>query len=525
LNEGIQLLSLCILLSIIVRWPLGLQPGLLPTDPNAPLHALLANQLAQGGPMDKLLSLGWPEGLPVRMVGLPLLLLAVPWVGMLGSMGALQLAISIGLVLQGMLVGWVARKLGIEQRGALAASAAAILAPLSIHVQGIGQVENLALGYLALCAYGGLKGGRQGWVCAAIGLLLAVFSSPYQAFSAGILLLATSAFRSWQALVKSLGLAITIAAIAVPYYLGAAQGSAAEGGATSSPPEQGHWASAGISDLVLPRAIWFTDTLEIPGFPERIAAISTPPQPASLVDFPWSTPHQVSYLGWIVLGIGLFGIWTIRNKPLGRSLGLAAVICTLCAMGPEARLFGERSTGIPLPWTLLAEIPGVGQLAATHRFLSGTLLVLVLGIGLSVSRLGRVGLVAVVAGLCVEGLLIAPVHWPLPTASLTGPPIAQELPDTPIALWPPLGIRPPQDHELVALTLNRDVAVYQGPLNPKSVAIWLSEVTEAGAQGLLRLPGGSTSLENTIGSMRGGFMLGEERCPTDLCWRTLQASP
>ncbi len=525
LNEGLQLLALCVLLGLVVRWPLGLQPGLLPTDPNAPLHALLANQLAQGGPMDTLLSFGWPDGLPVRVVGLPLLLLAVPWVGLLGSMGALQLATTVGLILQGMIVGWVARQLGIEQRGALAASAAAILAPMSIHVQGIGQVENLALGFLALCAYGGLKGGRLGWGCAAMGLLLAVFSSPYQAFSAGVLLLVTAAFRSRQALAKATAMAITIAAIAVPYYLGAARGSAAEGGASSSPPEQGHWASAGISDMLWPRSVWFTDTLEMPGIGSRLAQIGTAPKPASLVDFPWSTPHQVSYLGWVLLGVGLFGLWTVRNKPLGRALSLAAATCTLCAMGPEARLFGEKLGGFPMPWALIADIPGLGQLAATHRFLSGAVLALVLGLGIAVSRLGQVGLVAVIAALATDGLLIAPVHWPLPTSTIIGPPIANELPDSPIALWPPLGTRPPQDHELVALILNRNVAVYQGPLDSNAVGHWLSTATEAGAKGLLKLPSGSSSLPDTLGRNRDGFMLGEERCPTDLCWRTLQAAP
>ena len=178
-----------------------------------------------------------------------------------------------------------------------------------------------------------------------------------------------------------------------------------------------------------------------------------------------------------------------------------------------------------MPWAIVDGIPGIGQLAATHRFASGTVLALVLGLGVIVSRLGNVGLVAVIAALAFDGLLIAPVHWPLPTSTLAGPSIAEELPDSPIALWPPLGTRPPQDHELVALTLNRNIAVYQGDLDPNAVGHWLSTAAEAGAKGLLKLPGGTSSLPDTLGSHRDGFTLGEERCPTDLCWRTLQAAP
>ncbi len=515
-HETVGLALLCTGVALVVRWPLGHFPTLLPTDPNAPLHALAVAQLAEGGPWDRLLSMGWPEGIPLRLVGIPTLLLAAPLAGLLGAMAALQVATTVSCVLHGVVVGQVVRSLGGTTSAARGAALAALLAPFMVHVQSIGQVENVAPGFLALAVWGAAKGGRSLWV-AALGLLLAGFSTPYQAFAAGVLMLGVAGAQGRAALGRAAAVGAVCAAAVVPYYLGAASGDAAT--LASSPPEQGPWAPAGLLDLFWPRAVWFSETLDLPGPLARLAQLDTNPTVASLVDYPWSTPHQVSYLGWTLGVFGVLGLLSMRQEPLGKGLLIGAAACAVCALGPSLRVFGEGAGVVPLPWAIVAPLPGVGDLAATHRFLSGTLLAFAFGTGFYVARRPLASLLLPVA-LLAEATLIAPVHWPAPTAHPVGGELLEELPPHPVALWPPLGSRPPQDHELASLILDRPVAVFAGEATVEDVSAWLTAAETAGAQAVVRLPGGAGTLPEFLGT-EGQPTLGVERCPSALCWHLL----
>ena len=516
LREAVILVLLCAGVALVVRWPLGHFPTLLPTDPNTPLHALAVAQLAEGGPWDRLLSMGWPEGIPLRLVGIPTLLLAAPLAGALGAMAALQVATTVSYVLHGVVVGLVVRSLGGTAAAGRGAALAALLVPSMVHVQSIGQIENVAPGFLALAVWGAARGGRS-WGVAALGLLLAGFSTPYQAFAAGVLMMGVAGAQGRAALGKAAGVAAACAVAVVPYYLGAASGDAAT--LASSPPEQGPWAPAGLWDLLWPRAVWFSETLNLPGPLSRLADLDTVPTVASLVDYPWTTPHQVSYLGWTLGVFGVLGLLSIREQPLGKGLIAAAAACVICALGPSLRIFGEGAGVIPLPWALVAPLPGVGDLAATHRFLSGTLLALAIGTGFFVAHRPRFALFVPLA-LLVEATLIAPVHWPVPTAHPVGGELLEELPPHPVALWPPLGSRPPQDHELVTLILDRPAAVFSGEATAEDVSAWLATAEKSGARAVVRLPGGPGTLPDVLGS-GGQPTLGAERCPSALCWHLL----
>ena len=74
------LLGWCLLLAFLVRWPTSLFWDALPQDPNTPLHALAAFDLASGqASTTQLTLLGYPDGLGVRLLAWPVLLCSIPF--------------------------------------------------------------------------------------------------------------------------------------------------------------------------------------------------------------------------------------------------------------------------------------------------------------------------------------------------------------------------------------------------------------------------------------------------------------
>ena len=524
LHAGVLAL-LCLGVTLLTRWPLGLHLGALPTDPNAPLHALSAQQLAAGGPLSTLQALGFPQGLPVRMIAFPVLLLAVPLNWALAPMAALNLAITLGVALQGFALGLLGRTLGWGPRGQITAAVAAISAPMVVHVQSIGQPENLGFLGMAVVCWAALGEGRRVFIGGTVGLLLAGFSSPYQALPAALLFLALGTRGRRRPSVSTLGACALSAALVGLYFLGAAEGLAGQVQATTSPPESGSLASAGVLELLVPRAMWFGSAADLPGAGERLAALGSPLLFAEGLPMAWSMAHQSSYLGLLLLVFGLYGLRSMTDRPLARALALAGGLSLVLALGPELRWWSERPGSVPLPWAVLALLPGAEHLEATHRFLSGTVFVLVLGIGWGAERWAGSRCLGLGVLLLAEGLLVAPVAWPLGAVRFDSAALLEGVGEGPVALWPGLGSLPPQDFELAALILERPVALYMGEASGLSAADWSETVAQAGVGTVLRFrdaPGGDIE-EAWRGALDSGrIQLGEESCLQRLCWRDLE---
>ncbi len=524
LHAGLLAL-ICLAVSLLTRWPLGLHLEALPTDPNAPLHALSAQQLAAGGPLSTLKNLGFPQGLPVRMIAFPVLLLAVPLNWVLAPMAALNLAITLGVALQGFAVGLLGRTLGWGPRGQITAAVAAVSAPLVVHVQSIGQPENLGFLGMAVVCWAALGEGRRVFLGGTVGLLLAGFSSPYQALPAGLLFLALGTRQRRMPSLSTLAACALSTAFVAFYFLGAAEGLAGQAQATTSPPESGSLASAGVLELFVPRAMWFGSAAALPGVGERLAAFGTSLGQVEGLPMTWSMAHQSSYLGLTLLVFGLYGLKSVMDKPLARALALAGGLSLVLALGPELRWWSETPGSVPLPWALAALLPGAEHLEATHRFLSGTVFVLVLGIGWGAERWASSRCVGLGALLLAEGLLLAPVAWPLGAVHFDSAALRESVGEGPIALWPGLGSLPPQDFELAALILETPVALYMGEASGQSAADWSEAAAQAGAGTVLRFrdaPGGDVE-EAWRGALDSGrIQLGEENCLQRLCWRALE---
>jgi len=81
----------------------------------------------------------------------------------------------------------------------------------------------------------------------------------------------------------------------------------------------------------------------------------------------WGVPIDVNrrfYLGTIALGLALFGVWRYASA---RRWGAVALAAGLMALGPTLRVNGD-STGVPLPYRLLANLPLIRLSRQPDRF-------------------------------------------------------------------------------------------------------------------------------------------------------------
>ena len=456
-----------LVLSLLIRWPLSVNLGAMPLDPNSPLHILALDQIAGGGDWTEISNLAFPTPVPIRMVAIPTLLLGIPLAQILTPMAALNVATTLMVALQGLAVAWLVGLLRWGKTAQFIATTAAICCPLTIHVQSLGQQENLGFMAMALAVAGGCLSGRKAWVAAIFALLLAGFSSPYQAVPTGLLLMSVSYFHGKKALIRG---ALCSGVVALPvllYYTGATDGASSIPGITTSPPEEGYLASAGILDMLHPRAMWDGQPSSINSISERFQMLSNGiPTAAFHPGWPWITAHQSAYIGLVLL-VGALGLYRGRSSPLLRGIILGSTLSMVFAFGPSLRLMSETNTGIPMPWMIFSNIPGLADLQATHRFLSGLVFGLVLGLAFWMRSASRGKTAAVVLLLLGESLLRAPVHWPLPAARGQLNTVESSLPNGPVMLWPPLTHFAPQYYEMMAVILDRPVGIY----TPNGVAL------------------------------------------------------
>ena len=523
----------CVLLAVLLRAPLSVSLDAVPLDPNTPLHAIAARQIAGFGSPTVLAMIDPPTGVPVRIVAWPMVLLAAPFVGLLGSLAAVNIATTLLLALQGLAVAWAARVWGIGPWGQRFGAVAGISAPVVLHAQSLGRPENLAFPAFALLVVAAAQAhlGRR-VALGALGLLVAAFSSPYQAVPAGILLITLLGFSGWRPQRRArpwlevAGIALAAGIPTVVYFIGAAAGDAGEAAFTTSPPEASAAAVTGFGELTWPRAMAHGRPVYSLDVAARLADFRV-----GVAQFgpEWGvrSASQVSWLGHVLLGLGLVGAWKLRHKRFVPPLVLMGVAAVVCALGPDLRMWSERPWNIPLPWALAASLPGLDALVATSRFLSGTVFALCIGAAALVDRWPRRGWMVAVVAVLVDGAWRTPRVWPVPAAHTRFTEVVAQLPPGPVAFWPPIDTIPAQNHELAAAIADRHVHMLS--LERETPPDWVRRLSQQGVASFVNLSAhvedglltrGGTRVPQEIRDEQSRTMLmREETCVDGMCWR------
>ncbi|MBL8154513.1 MAG: hypothetical protein JNM70_10040, partial [Anaerolineae bacterium] len=132
-----------------------------------------------------------------------------------------------------------------------------------------------------------------------------------------------------------------------------------------------------------------------------------------------------SYLGILPALLGLLGLWRARDS---RWWGLLALIAGLLSLGPLLKLFDQPvlltvsgiPTAVPLPWALLADLPGfsLARTPGRFNFVLALAVAVLAGYGWTIlsARIRQLSFqraALVIAGALV--LLDVQAFWPLPT--------------------------------------------------------------------------------------------------------------
>ena len=205
---------LAVAATVALRWPVSVYADALPRDPNTALHMVIAAEVARTGDLLHLGGLDFPEAVSIRVVAVPVVLLAALLGQVWSPVVAFNLAVTGWIAAQGLAVDRLGVAWGWAAPGRAVAVTAAVASPFALLALGNGQVENVAVLPLCLVAWGG---GRRPWATGG-GLLLAGFCSPYQAVVAGILALGRALPEGPAALRRVAVAAVIAAAPVVAYY-------------------------------------------------------------------------------------------------------------------------------------------------------------------------------------------------------------------------------------------------------------------------------------------------------------------
>ncbi|HJN76762.1 MAG TPA: hypothetical protein QGF58_22725 [Myxococcota bacterium] len=428
--------------AVALRYPTSLSPYLLPADTNSELHVLLGAALADGE-FGHVAGLAYPAGLDVRVVALPMLLLALPLQPLLGQVAAFNVAVVLWLVLNGAVVQWVGVRLGLSRWGALALAVVSLLSSQCVGFLGNGQFENVVPAALALGVLAGhTEQARRAAALVVVALLLAGFSSPYQAVVVVLLCLGTSIVERGP-LRAALLLGVSLGALLpVGWYYA----TATVGLETPAP-------------VVTESLNFLAPSLRQPGggeLSEGFPYMGTGTQ----------TPPALRSIGWVLPIGGLLALGALRRR--GLALGVAGLLVFLVAIGPELRL---GPVAVPGPYALAGLLPGLRDMGVTFRF--GTGLVFVAGLLILRARPTLSVTIALPALVGLETLLFSSATWPSSAGVANSVAI-----DGPVGFWPAPPIAPSFPSAWVAMAY--DVPVAWGP--EEGVSAWIYSLRQLGVE-------------------------------------------
>jgi len=450
--------------AVVVLFPLSIYPSLFHRSPNVPLHLMVLDHLTAyfSGTIDNLshvVAADFPNGRPVRIIGWPFQLLAVPLVPVVGRVVALNTALLLSLMASGVLMVRLVSRMGMGFWAQLVVGLAWVMNPLLVSFLSNGQYENHVGWALPLALLGIMRAGFGGHLMLALGLLGAAFSSPYQAVPAAIVVTSVLWMRREGRVLPLLVTLGGVFSLCYWYYSGPQPAPGGECGPTS-----------GAMPLVVSELFGFHGALtaEMPVQAGRWASI----QQAFQHPVVWSHDldlHNLvvapgsGFVGWLPLLLGSIGLWQARLGPWGRPLMMAGGVVVFLALGDDLEILRGQPIGFPMPGDVLAFLPGVSKMGTTLRFMSGAAFVLVLGLGFAVQRLnGRlwvVGLCLIAVGMDWAFGTVSPV--PMQARSYQSPTGFDALPETGAVITVPIreGLSP-EAHLWMGAVLDRPVVGY-----------------------------------------------------------------
>lgn len=434
---------LLVAVALLLRYPTSFDPGLVPHDTNSDLHILVARALSQGE-FGHVAVLDFPHGVDVRLVAVPMLLLSLP-LQFLGHIQAFHIAVVLWLVLNGLAVQWCGERLGLSRARALSLAMVTLLGGQTLSFLGNGQFENVvpaALGLGLVAAHEPRL--RQSAAFLAAALLLAGFSSPYQAIVVVLLCLGASAVdRGPRHTAALLGVACLMLIPVALYY----------SGATAGPLQP---APGGIAD-----------PLEFTGLSLQTRGVSP------IVGFPYSgvrlePPIAIRSIGWVLPITGLLSLALLRRRAM--AFGVAGVLVFLAAIGPSVAI-GEAQ--VPGPFAVASHVPGLRDMGATFRFATGlTFLAALLALK---TRFGQIAALVLPALVAAETFLFSPGVWPVHAA-----PRGDVVLDEPVGFWPAPPSAASDCAEWVAVAYG--VPVAWAPSDDGKMSAWIETLEDQGIE-------------------------------------------
>ena len=290
------------------------------------------------------------------------------------------------------------------------------------------------------------------WIHIGMSFGLILFSSPYQGIVALVILIVHLIFaREWKVMVPILPSLLVGA-----WYFGAVSEGSVH--ASVTPAQATVAETARIYGFFVPQNIAENGGVPQLGPLGRIIALGDLPVSTIYSNrWPWIMSTATDYVGMILFLGGLYGLWQQKNKKLWTIL-LALIIISL------GKTLSVGNLELPLPWSISTWIPGIKNMQATMRFLSGVVLILTIALCRVITS-RNMGFVVLFL-LLFDFFLIAPHNWPLKAKEPILSPLLTEIKkdDRPIAYWPSAPIIASHKVTTTALVLKTPMATFRHPL-------------------------------------------------------------
>jgi hypothetical protein len=503
------------LLGVLIRWPTMPYIYTLPLESNTPLHALAALGLCEGHLLN-LPYLGWPEGAQVRYIAWPLLLITGICNLFISPIPAMNLGVFLWIVGQGLGGYYFGTKLQFSKMGALICGVICMCSPSLLQANGNGQFENISMMSL-LWLYWALEESVENikyrWMHIGVAFALTLFSSPYQGV-VGLLMIGVHLLYTYQ---WKITLPILPSLLIGAWYYGAV--SQGEVHASVIPAQASIAETARIYGFFIPQNIAENGGVPLMGPLGRLHnLVKLPTNMIYSNRWPWMMSTATDYISVVLLISGGYGLWKIKNKKLWTML----VVFIVISLGQKISV-GNILT-IPLPWKLSVWIPGIQNMQATLRFLSGVSLVLGIALCHSLSSKKWSGIILFL--LLFDFFLISPHNWPIQAYEPILSPQLKEMKtqNKPIAYWPSAPIIASHKVTTTALVLQLPLATFHHPklampnetgdinnqLFLDDAKTWLHKIKEQDIDTLLQF-------RDMVGSQSQPFFSHYEQCDEYYC--------